>query len=236
MIEKTRVLEVPELRDRIGIFRNRREAGEVLGRLVGQIKAVDPLVLAVPAGGVPVAVAVAAVVEGELDVAVVSKITPPGNTEVGYGAVAFDGSVRLNRDIIPRLGLKDVDVLKGIEMTRGKVARRMAVFRGERPMPEMTGRTVILVDDGLASGYTMLTAIEAVRHAGAGETVVAVPTGHEEAVEKMVRAGTGVCCANIRGGWRFAVADAYRDWYDVTEEEARMLLEGFAADHPEKPG
>jgi len=103
-------------------------------------------------------------------------------------------------------------------------------------MPGMAGRTVILVDDGLASGYTMLTALEAVRNAAAGAAVVAVPTGHQEAVGKMTRAGALVCCANLRAGWRFAVADAYREWYDVSEEEACVLLEKFAAGRVEKGG
>jgi putative phosphoribosyl transferase len=180
----------------------------------------DAIVLAIPAGGVPVAAAMAERLHILLDVAVVSKITLPWNTEAGYGAVAFDGTMRLNEDLLPRLGLTDDQIQEGIKQTTQKVLRRVKRFRGDRPFPDLTKRQVILVDDGLASGFTMLVAVEALRNAGARHICVAVPTGHGSALPRMAQEVEALYCANIRGGFSFAVADAYEAWTDVAEEEA----------------
>jgi predicted phosphoribosyltransferase len=161
-----------------------------------------------------------------LDVAVVSKITLPWNTEAGYGAVAFDGTYKLNEALIAQLPLSENQIQEGIRKTRAKVDRRSTSFRGERPFPEVKGRPVILVDDGLASGFTMRTSIEALRHAGADHIIVAVPTAHDQAVADMASLAEAVFCANIRKGGRFAVAEAYQHWYDVSEEEVMEMLKG----------
>ncbi|MCK4508279.1 MAG: hypothetical protein KAU27_07065, partial [Desulfuromonadales bacterium] len=139
------ILEIEELRDRTGLFADRYEAGQMLPGLVQQLSLQHPLVLAIPAGGVPVAVPVAEALGCQLDVAVVSKITLPWNTEAGYGAVAFDGSYLLNEAMISAVGLDEVDVAWGLEKTRSKVVRRVAALRKGRPMPDMTAREVIVV-------------------------------------------------------------------------------------------
>jgi predicted phosphoribosyltransferase len=158
------------------------------------------------------------------DVAVVSKITLPWNTEAGYGAVAFDGTVKLNQKLLPQLGLSEEEVKDGIEKTTFKVARRLRNLRGEQPFPRLSGRSIILVDDGIASGFTMLVAIEALRGAKAEHIVVAVPTGHTGPVQKIAGIVEAFCCANVRGGRRFAVADAYEHWSDVDEDKVIRLL------------
>ncbi|MEA3404003.1 MAG: phosphoribosyltransferase family protein [Armatimonadota bacterium] len=223
------VIELPELRDRVGVFEGREEAGHVLAGMVEHLQESDALVLGVPAGGVPVAAALADDLGLELDVAVVSKITLPWNPEAGYGAVAFDGSVRINEPLVGRLGLGDEDVRRGIEATREKVQRRVRELRGERPLPDISGRTVILADDGLASGFTMLTAAQAVRENAPEQVVVAVPTAHMDAVRRVVDEVDCIYCANLRGGLRFAVAAAYRHWYDVSLDEVIALLEEHRA-------
>jgi predicted phosphoribosyltransferase len=182
------------------------------------------LVLGIPAGGVPVGLAAAARLGLPLDVVVVSKITLPWNTEAGYGAVAFDGTCQLNQALIAHLSLSEDQITEGIRKTRSKVMRRAERFRGNRPFPELTGRPVILVDDGLASGFTMRTAIAALRKAGADTLIVAVPTAHDRAVADIAGLAEGVVCANIRPGGRFAVAEAYQDWYDVSEDEVLLAL------------
>ena len=101
------------------------------------------------------------------DVAVVSKITLPWNTETGYGAVAFDGTCRLNRSLLSRLDLSETDIHNGIEKTTEKVLRRLKRLRGEHPFPDLSDRCIILVDDGLASGFTMKVAIQALRNLAA---------------------------------------------------------------------
>jgi predicted phosphoribosyltransferase len=181
-------------------------------------------VLAIPAGGVPVAAAVASSLALPLDIAVVSKITLPWNTEVGYGAVAFDGTVRLNQELVRRAELGEEEIRRGVEETGAKVRRRIAELRGAEEAPDLSGRSAVVVDDGLASGFTMLTAVEALRKTGPSRIVVAVPTGSLHSVEDLAARADALYCANVRGGWSFAVADAYQSWYDVPESEVRELL------------
>ena len=220
--------DLPELRDRKGVFRDRADAGRLLAALLEEYRGSTALVLAVPAGGVPVALPLAAALGLPLEVAVVSKITLPWNTEAGYGAVAFDGTVRLNQALIARVGLSPEEVEEGIAVTRRKVERRVAAFREGRQPPALEGRTAILVDDGLASGFTMAVALEAVRGSGAREVAVAVPTGHLEALQRLAPAADRLFCANVRRGASFAVAEAYLAWTDVAEDEALRLLYGRA--------
>jgi len=225
-MQSGRILEIEQLRDRTGLFADRNEAGQVLSGLVEQLDLQHPLVFAIPAGGVPVAVPLAEALNCPLDVAVVSKITLPWNTEAGYGAVAFDGSHLLNEAMIKAVGLDESAVARGLDKTRTKVDRRVAAFRKGRPMPDLFAHEIILVDDGLASGFTMRTAVNALRRAGAKKLIVAVPTGHDESVRRMAEAVDVVCCANIRKGRSFAVASAYRHWSDVSEAGAEQILLG----------
>ena len=192
--------------------------------MMASYRGTNAAVFAVPAGGVPVAAVLARDLSLLLDVAVVSKITLPWNTEAGYGAVAFDGTVRLNEGMIHYYGLTQAEVQEGIAKTSGKVARRVKEFRGGRPFLIPKEHPAILVDDGLASGFTMFVAVEALRNAGSAEVVIAVPTGHREAIERVAPRVEAIYCANVRSSRRFAVADAYQEWTDVSEEEARQIL------------
>lgn len=182
------------------------------------------IVLAIPAGGVPVAAVIARRLGLPLDLAVVSKVLLPWDTEAGYGAVAYDGTVRLNEPLIAALDLPPETVETGIAATRERVARRVRILRGGRPLPDLSATPAILVDDGLASGFTMRVAVEALRRGGAAAVHVAVPTGHLEAVERLAPAVDSLFCPNVRGGRSFAVAAAYRTWADVSEDEVRAIL------------
>lgn len=182
------------------------------------------LILAIPAGGVPVAVALARSLKLPLDVAVVSKITLPWNPEAGYGAVAFDGTVQLNQKLIASLALTDSVVRNGIDTTRAKVEARVKRLHANTPMTSLADKIVILVDDGLASGYTMTTAIEAVRRQKPREIVVAVPTAHAESARRLALEVDALYCTNLREGRSFAVADAYEHWSDIGEDTAEALL------------
>jgi predicted phosphoribosyltransferase len=219
------IIESSELRDRTYVFRDRAHAGAVLSDMLASYRDSDAIVVAIPAGGVPVGVAMARELKILLDVAVVSKITPAWNTEVGYGAVSFQGAVRLNEPLVARLGLNEEQIRDGIERTRTKVERRERELRGERPFPDLSRRPAILVDDGLASGFTMRVAVESLDRLGATRILVAVPTGHHHVVETISREVEAVYCANVRGGYRFAVADAYQRWSDVGEEELQRYLQ-----------
>jgi predicted phosphoribosyltransferase len=225
-----KIIEAPQLRDRVGVFRDRAHAGEVLAGLLEEFRDTETVVLAIPAGGYPVAAEIAARLGLPLDVAVVSKITPSWNTEVGYGAVAFDGTVRINESLAAGLGIGREERSAGIDAASRKVARRVALLQGQTPASGLSGRRVVLVDDGLATGFTMLVAIEALERAGAGPIAVAVPTGHLDSVRRVAARSDAVYCANVRGGARFAVAEAYERWRDLTDEDVleirRMMKNG----------
>jgi predicted phosphoribosyltransferase len=224
--------ELREMRDRTQVFRNRRHAGEVLARMLTGKLAEGSRMLAVPAGGVPVAAAIADTLGLPLDVAVVSKVTPAWNTEVGYGAVAFDGRVRTDRRARAALGVDEVDERLDVDRARAKVGRRVRGLRTRGGPLVPAGGTAVLVDDGLASGITMETAVEAIRDAGAGQVIVAVPTGHERAVERISRVVDEIHCANVRSGRSFAVADAYQEWTDLDDAAVEEILEHFRSDGP----
>ncbi len=218
------VIEMAELRDRVAVFRDREHAGEIMAAMLNRYAGAQAILFAVPSGGVPVAAVMAERLRLRLEVAVVSKITLPWNTEAGYGAVAFDGSILLNRGILSQTGLTREQIEEGQRETLEKVQRRLRKFRGDRPLPDLETATAILIDDGLASGFTMLAAIGALRAIGGREVIVAVPTAGETAVELVAPAVESLHCANFRSGASFAVASAYKHWEDVEEQDAVDLF------------
>jgi predicted phosphoribosyltransferase len=177
-----------------------------------------------------VAVVIARELHLPLDIAVVSKITLPWNTEAGYGAVAFDGTVILNEELLSRLNLSDQEIQTGIKKTEQKVSRRGTMLRGARPSPDFK-RRLILVDDGLASGFTLRVAIKALRRNGAANLILAVPTAHSESVQSILEEVEAIYCPNLRSGLSFAVADAYERWSDLDEEEVVRILQDFKSGH-----
>lgn len=220
--------DLPELRDRAPVFRDRAHAGEVLAAMLEAFRGGDAIVLAIPAGGVPVAAPIARRLALELDLAVVSKALLPWTTEAGFGAVAFDGGVWIDEDAARAFGLTREEIEAAVGAAREKVARRLARLRGGRPLPELAGRTAIVVDDGIAAGSTMRAAIAALRRLGAGRVVVAAPTALDRTARDIAALADEAFVANLRRGTRFAVADAYEAWHDVSEDEAARLLAAAA--------
>jgi predicted phosphoribosyltransferase len=218
------IVERRELRGLERVFRDRSHAGLVLAEMLSEFSGSNGVVLAVPAGGVPVAVEVARELGLALDVVVVSKITLPWNTEAGYGAVAADGTVAVNRTLAARVGLGEHDIEAGVAATREKVERRSTRFRGDESWPPMTARPVIVIDDGLASGYTMMVALRALQSFEPGQLIVAVPTAPADTVDRVAERVDAVYCANIRSRRPYAVADAYELWRDVPEATAVELF------------
>ena len=225
-VEHPKIFDLPKLRNRVRVFRDRASAGKVLAGMLEQYSGSDAIVMGIPAGGMAVAVEIAKELYLALDIAVVSKITLPWNSEAGYGAVAFDGTVMLNEELLSRLKLSDQQVQTGIKKTGEKVARRVTMFRGDRPMPDF-GRPIILVDDGLASGFTLRVAIKTLRQAGATNIILAVPTAHSESVQIVLKEVEAIYCPNLRSGLSFAVAEAYEQWNDLDEQEVIRILQEF---------
>jgi len=221
------IIEVPELRNRLKVFRDREHAGEVLASMLEPFRDSDSLVLGIPSGGVPIAVVVAHFLHLNMDTAVANKITPHWNTEIGYGAVAFDGTTTIRQSFVKTSGLSDEEVAEDTAKARRKVQRRNQLFRGSRPFPDCTGRPVIIVDDGLASGVTMEVAVEALKKAGTGQLIVAIPTGHLDSLQNLSRQVDAIYCPNVREGWTFAVAEAYQQWTDMDESTVAAILNDF---------
>lgn len=215
------IKDVREYRDRLGIFKDRRDAGKKLGKFLKDDFGEDEsaILLGIPAGGVPVAAEAAEILGKYWDVAVVSKATFPDNSEAGFGAVAFDGTVNLNTKLLSSSYLTDEQINNQVEATKERVKRRVRKFRGNENF-DPGGKNVILIDDGIASGFTIKTAVEAVKKRGADKAYIAVPTGHENSLKDLEMIADGIYCLNIRSGFSFAVANAYKHWRDVDEEEA----------------
>ena len=180
------------------------------------------LLVAIPAGGVPVGAAIAEALGLPLALAPVSKVLYPWTTESGYGAVAFDGSVWLDEARMADHALTPAQVERAIAEARAKVERRLALLCAA-PLG-VEGRTVILVDDGIAGGATMRAAVAALRRQGPTSIVIAVPTAHQEALDALAKVADATYCANLRSGRSFAVADAYAEWRDLSDEEIVALL------------
>lgn len=219
------VIEELAYRDREFVFKDRLHAGALLADKLRPLLADrDVCLLAVPAGGVAVGYVVSQKLKIPLDVAIVRKIQIPWNTEAGFGAVTWDGRVLLNELLVAQLGLSTETVEQCISQTREMVRQRMRKFRGNRPFPDLNGKTVILVDDGLASGFTMLAVVESIRNQHPEKIVIAVPTASVGSIELLASSVDELVCPNIRGGPIFAVADAYENWYDLSDDEVLELL------------
>ena len=220
----SRIHDVADLRDRVRVFRDRAHAGEILATLLENYRGGAAIVFAIPAGGVPVAAGIAIRLELALDVLPVSKILFPWTTESGFGAIAWDGTEWLNEDSIRHFGLEAETIHAATEMARVKVKRRIEKFRGNRPFPRLHDHTALLVDDGIAAGSTIRAAVLALQKTGAGKIIIATPTAHDTALHPLAHMVDAIYCANVRSGLSFAVADAYRHWTDVSEDEVMAIL------------
>lgn len=219
--------EKGEYRDGTALFKDRWDAGrelaaELEGRCADNRQA---LVLAIPSGGVPVGLQVRDRLGLSFDVCIVRKIQNPWNRESGFGAVTLDGRVLLNQEMKRAIGVRKEIEAEEIARVKAELQERNRVFRGGQAEADVQGRTVILTDDGLATGYTMLAAVMSVRARGAAKVLVAVPTAPIESVEKVVEYADEVYSLHIqyRGG-PFAVARAYRNWHDLNREEVVEML------------
>jgi len=222
------IVDNPQLRERQFVFADRHDAGRQLGSFIKTRPVIDnPLVLAIPAGGVPIGKEVAVALGAPFSLAIVRKIRIPGTTESGFGAVTWDGQVLINERLRDALGLSAHEVDVAIAETRKNVHERVARFTGGRAVPVLAGKTVILTDDGLASGFTMLAAAKSIRNHKPARIIVAVPTASASSAELVSQNVDQVVCLNIRSSRMFAVADAYEEWYDLDDREVLEELDGI---------
>jgi predicted phosphoribosyltransferase len=216
-------------------FRNRSEAGQKLATLLSHYAhRTDVLVLGLPRGGVPVAYEVAQALHAPLDVFVVRKLGAPGQEELAMGAVATGGVRVLNEQVVRSLGIsqKKIDAVTAQEQR--ELQRRERQYRGDQPPPEVQRHIAILVDDGLATGSTMMAAIQALKLQHPARIVVAVPTGARESCKALHGQADEVICAIMPEPF-YAVGLWYEDFSQTTDEEVRKLLtwaHQLAASHP----
>lgn len=205
-------------------YRSRREAGQVLARLLQHYKGRDDVVvLALPRGGVPVAYEVARSLGAPLDVFLVRKLGVPGHEELAMGAIASGGVVVLEDDVVRGLRIEPEVIRQVAEREAVELARRQRAYRGDRPLPDLRGKTVILVDDGLATGSSMRAAIQAVRAQEPARIVAAVPAAPESTCRELQAEVDEVICAVMPEPF-FAVGQAYWDFTQTTDDEVRALL------------
>jgi predicted phosphoribosyltransferase len=204
-------------------FHDRADAGRRLASRLISHTAEHPLILALPRGGAPVAYEVASALGAEFDVLVVRKLGVPGHTELAMGAIASGGTRVMNDEIVELLHLAP-RVVEGVATAEGReVERQEQLYRDSRPRPTIRGRTVALVDDGLATGATMRAAIRAVRRQGAKRIVVGVPVASSDACSELSREADEVVCVATPEPF-VAVGLWYEDFDPTSDEEVRSLL------------
>jgi putative phosphoribosyl transferase len=211
-------------RDAGRVFRDRREAGDVVAQKLASYRDRNNLlVLGLARGGVPVAWQVARALRAPLDVFLVRKLGVPQWQELAMGALASGGGVVINDSLVRSLGISDDQVQAAIERETDELLRREIAYRGGRPPIDVADKTVILVDDGIATGASMLAAVRAVRANAPAQVVVAVPVGPPSTCRELATEADDVICATMPPGFE-AVGQVYEDFHQVTDDEVRELL------------
>jgi putative phosphoribosyl transferase len=209
------------------MYKDRIQAGHALAELLARYEGQNTVVLAIPRGGVEVAFPVAVRLRAPLDLVIPRKLPIPTNIEAGFGAITADGSKVLNDDLITYVGLTNLEIDKIATQVLEEVKRREARYRGDRKFPDLAGRIAIVVDDGLATGYTALAAIAYVRKRQPKRVILAVPVASKDA-EMLVKSQVDeyICPLTSNRPW-FAVASFYERFSDLTDEEVLRCLKKY---------
>ena len=207
------------------VYANRHEAGLVLAKKLASYRSARPTVLAIPNGGVVVGLPIARELGCALHLIVVRKLQIPERPEAGFGSVVSDGSVLLNEHLVRRAGLSEATIATQTERALASIRARLALYGARAEVPKLQGRTVILVDDGLASGFTMEAAVRVVKKQEPATVIVAAPTASMSAFRRLSSLVDTMICPDISRLPIFAVANAYRDWRDLEDQEILAMLD-----------
>ena len=208
-------------------FEDRHDAGRQLAEKLSEYGDRSVVVLAIPNGGVPVALEVASALKADFDVVICRKIPLPLTPEGGFGACADDGTVILNEEVVRRVGLSHQQIENEANKVRMEIKQRSMLYQGDHPLTAVSGRTVIIVDDGLASGITMRAAVESVRHRRPKEIVAAAPCASAMALKQLEGLADRVVICATGFVKKFHISDYYRQWYDLSDDEViRYLHQG----------
>ncbi len=205
------------------VFRDRRQAGAALADRLRPLAAEDPIILALPRGGVPVGYEVALALNAPLDLLLVRKVGAPGNPELGIGAVAEGGVLVLDEDLVRTLEVTPAALDRSVQRATTELAANSRRHRGGAPPPAVTGRTVLVVDDGLATGGTAAAAVQALRERDAARIVVAVPAAAPQSAARLRERADAVVCVHEAAGRR-AVGEWYADFRQTPDREVTHLL------------
>ncbi len=211
------------------LFENRYDAGRQLAQKLLGYKSAETIVLAIPNGGVPIAVPIALELSAPLDVVVARKLPIPLMPEGGFGAVADDGNAIFNHEVLKKFPLSEHQANFQINKVRADIRQRSLLYRGTRPLPSVAGKTAIIVDDGLASGYTMMAAVESVQRRDPHSITVAVPVASAGAVKEVEKLGVRVITVNTSSVLKFYVSDFYRYWDVLTDEQGVACFKDWQA-------
>lgn len=210
------------------VLRDREHAGQLLAKRLLAYRGKNPLVMALPRGGVPVAAEIARELRAELDIVISRKIGAPYDPELAIGAVSAGGTVLLNEPLVRALRVPDDYVTRAVAEAKAEIKRRMHLYRGDKPAPHVEGRTVILVDDGVATGYTMLVAARGVREEGPDRVIVAVPVAPPDSVRSLEEAVDELVVLATPSPF-FAVGQFYTVFEQVSDAEVRQLVETYGS-------
>ena len=218
-----------------GSFRDREDAGRRLAERLAGYRGESPIVFALPRGGVPVGYEIAHALEAPLDIFIARKLGAPGREEFGIGAVAQGGVRVLSERAVEALEIPEEYIGRVAKEEMEEIERRLLILRGDRPQPEVEGRTAILVDDGLATGVTARAAVEALRQRNPGRLVLAVPVCAAQSVELLRSEVDELVCLEVPSNL-MAISLWYQDFYQVEDEEVVELLERARRERKERGG
>jgi putative phosphoribosyl transferase len=209
------------------MYKDRIQAGHALANLLARYESQNAVVLAIPRGGIEVAFPIATRLRAPLDLVIPRKLPIPSSSETGFGAITADGSTVLNDDLISYIGLTNIEINEIAGDVLEEVKRREKRYRGDKPFPDLTDRVAIIVDDGLATGYTALAAIGYVRKRQPKKVIMTVPVASKDA-EMLVKSRVDeyICPLTSNRPW-FAVASFYERFSDLTDEEVLNCMKKY---------
>lgn len=228
MLRRGNIVYDADLLNKLHVFKDRFNAGRRLAEAcLNVFESNIDFIFAIPMGGVPVGIELARVLNSKLDLLICRKLLIPWNREAGFGAVDPDVNIFIDEDFAVSISLSEDELKLAIEEQLDEIEHRSKILRGGRPYPDLHGKTVVLVDDGVAAGYTMGAAINFVRYRGARRIFIAVPTGYSISINRLAAKVDLILCLNLRNGPWFAVADAYELWSDLSGSYVKELILSF---------
>lgn len=225
-----KLVENTSLKNKTRVFEDREHAGRILAGALRVYRGLDPVVLAVPLGGIPVAEKIAGALMCPMDLVFVARLPMPDKPLAGFGAVTADGKTYLNQDLVNHIALGEEVIAEVVRTAHEKLVKRSSLL-GSSPGINLRSKTAILVDDGLNSGYTLLAAVRSVKKHSPKEVVVAVPTASKRGIKLLESEVDTLFCPNVREGYFFSVLKAYRRWTDLTEAVVETIVDGRRNPH-----